>query len=99
MGMLAVRQGDVLFFARSLVWSVMYMDNIDDLDPIDRIRRFHLTITERERLLNRLVTQEEMDDLAAQCKVKTIDITTRNVSQKSATKTAESRPKKGTGGF
>ncbi|MBK9259817.1 MAG: hypothetical protein IPM54_08265 [Polyangiaceae bacterium] len=72
--MLAIRQGDVLFFARSLMWSITQMNNIDELDDIGRIERFQNLWEQRKALLGRQVTQEELDDLAAQCKVKSVKL-------------------------
>lgn len=74
MGTLAIRQGDVLFFARSLVWSITSMSNIEELDDIGRIERFQNLWQQREMLLGKKLTQEEVDDLALQCKVKTVQL-------------------------
>lgn len=76
MATLAIRQGDVLFFARSLVWSITHMGNIDELDDVGRIERFQNLWEQRKRLVGRQLTQAELDELASQCRVKTVQLDT-----------------------
>lgn len=71
MGTLAIRQGDALYFARSLVWVITHMGkDVKDLDVMDRTERLHLLIEQRETLLGRKCTQAEVDTLAADCNVR-----------------------------
>lgn len=71
MGKLAIRQGDVLFFARSFVWSITKMssDNIKDLPEHVRMGEFYKLWEAHKRAGNFPVTQEEADRLAALCNV------------------------------
>lgn len=50
------------------------MNDIDELDDIGRIERFQNLWEQRKQLLGRQLTQPEIDDLAAQCKVKTVQL-------------------------
>lgn len=67
MGTLAIRQGDSLYFARSLVWRLTVSEQNDTLCDkckacaLDRL----LTDLERFRKLDLELTQETIDGLAA----------------------------------
>lgn len=52
------------------------MSNIDELDDIGRIERFQNLWAQRKQLLGRQLTQAELDELALQCKVKTVQLGT-----------------------
>lgn len=66
MGRSAIRQGDVLYFARSLVWRItaMVSDEIKNLPEAIRFERC-LDAWERYLRLGGECTQEEADRIAA----------------------------------
>ena len=67
MGTLAIRQGDVLYFARSLVWrhAIMSSENIDDMPPHERFEAFMKTWNELKATGDFVASQEEADRIAA----------------------------------
>ncbi len=52
------------------------MGNIDELDDVGRIERFQNLWEQRKRLVGRQLTQAELDELASQCRVKTVQLDT-----------------------
>lgn len=72
MGQLSVRQGDSLFFARSLVWKVTAVsipENLDHLSEAERYERF-LSAWERHLRAGLDPSQAEADRVAAMFNVK-----------------------------
>lgn len=69
MGKLAIRQGDVLFFARSLVWKAMAMTHDDILTKPEHVR-FEALWNTLKATGNFVPSQEEADRIAAMYNVK-----------------------------
>lgn len=71
MGTLAIRQGDVLYFARSLVWSVIVMksEDIKALPDYLRLEWFFKLWDMQKKAGDFVVSQEAADTLAAFCNV------------------------------
>ena len=71
MGTLAIREGDVLYFARSLVWEIIVMASNDIKDQPEHVRmaEFYKLWEAHKRAGNFEVSQDSADRLAALCHV------------------------------
>jgi hypothetical protein len=71
MGTLAIRQGDVLYFARSIVWTITTMatDDIANQPEHVRMAEFYKLWEAHKRAGQFEVSQEAADRLAALCHV------------------------------
>ncbi len=71
MGSLAIRQGDVLFFARSIVWktTIMVTNDLKNQPEHVRMAEFYKLWDAHKRAGNFDVSQESADRLAALCHV------------------------------
>ena len=81
MGTLAIRQGDVLFFARSLVWSITMSEKHEDIASLPEAIRYErfLATWERHIKAGEPNTRKEKERIAAMYNVTLTSLKTSQV--------------------